>query len=208
MSSLTSPWRIGAVAALALTACGNEADTAHDPSTHTSSPTASESTPVAAPKCPAGLGPANADDAPEAVEPATELPDLGMISTAWLCAYSPKVGSGSGEEESQPWESMSEAVELTGPELETLQNAVTGMSIPPKLQACTMDLGPRSLVLMQVDGGTVGLVMDHFGCRSVRLTSDPESAAAGTTSDLGTVTGVLNPGDELRTLLEQQIEIG
>ncbi len=197
---MTSPLlRLGAAAvtAILLAGCGSDpAPTATD-----DSPTPTE-TPAAAPACPATLFDGNRAESKTASAEATATPQWGDISAAWVCTYTPGVST---EERKSGWTLAGDQVEVTGADLDTLRTGLAGLLVPEENRGCTMDLGPRSLVLAQVDGGTVGIVMDHFGCRDVRLTSDPAGAVAGTTSDLGTVPGTLAPGAELQSFLEAHI---
>ena len=56
---------------------------------------------------------------------------------------------------------------------------------------CPADLGPKVMFVLSSDEGLTGLVVDAFGCIEMRLTDDPFTHPAGTTSGRGTVPGLV-----------------
>lgn len=210
---MTSPLlRLSVVAAAAvlLAACGSEAapgagDTGKEPvATDTPEATEAGSELAGPPECPAGLKDADESLGAEVTGPATAAPTIGTVHAAWTCTYVPTTGGPTDESgEGYTWVLEGERAEVSTEDVAVLNKALTGIKVPDENRACTMDLGPRTLVLMQVDGGVIGAQVDRFGCSDTRLSADPANEIAGTTSDLGTVTGVLDPGKKLVKLLER-----
>lgn len=87
-------------------------------------------------------------------------------------------------------------------DLERYAAALTDLRPAEADQVCTLELGPRTLLVLEHDTGRVGVLADRFGCGSVRLTDDPVEVPAGEATTDGIVTGVLRPSAELRVLMD------
>lgn len=180
-----------AATALLLSACGSDAS---DREVEDPGGGAGGSSPVGPESCPESLPKA----APGAVEPApaAQAPDLPTPMQAWRCFY----GLAEVEEGSRAsgWELEGEPAELAPADLETFAAALDALEPAPTDQMCTMDLGPRALLVYAHAGeGVVGVQVDGFGCREVRLTSDPASVPAGEGEGDRVVPGVLAGDDVL-----------
>lgn len=125
----------------------------------------------------------------DAGAPAPGPPDLPAVERAWVCRY--EVGS---------WTLAGEPRAVSSSGLATLEGLLGRLEPAPADQMCTMDLGPRYLLVLARGGDLTGVLVDAYGCRNVRLTDDPHTTPAGTTDGGGLVQGVLTgPGllDEL-----------
>lgn len=145
---------------------------------------------------PAQACPASLPTAAAAVQPAPRAPDLPTPLQAWRCFY----GLAEVEEGSRAsgWDLEGEPEELAPGDLETFAAALDALEPAPTDQMCTMDLGPRALLVYAHAGeGVVGVQVDGFGCREVRLTSDPASVPAGEGEGDRVVPGVLAGDDVL-----------
>lgn len=179
-----------------LGACGDE-----------SPPHAVEPTPTldAGTVCPAKLP---RGDGPEghgygAQEDARDKPSLPTPERAWACRYD-AVDSGqtANGDTRWAWVLHGSAQEVVEPELGAFADAL-GQVIPFEGgdRVCTADLGPRWLVVYPHGARLVGVAVDDYGCREVRLTDDPSSTPPGDAERDGTVPGVLDGGTEVLTAL-------
>ncbi|MDO9439903.1 MAG: hypothetical protein Q7T73_03340 [Beijerinckiaceae bacterium] len=131
--------------------------------------------------------------------PATDLPAFPAFDEAWLCTYqtrdiAPKGSNGAWYE----WVQTGLPRNLTPNELTSFSAAIGELDLLPTGDyACTADLGPRYLVSMAWERDLTGVVVDDYGCRSVRLTDDPFVTIPGDASQPGTVDGVLSSPEGL-----------
>ena len=129
-------------------------------------------------------------------EPATQRPHLLEAQQAWVCEYAladrpdgTTVGWGLAAQPSLVAES----------DLADLRTALAGLDLIDPDRACTDDLGPRWMVVYTHDGDLTGVVVDGYGCRSVRLSDNPHSTPPGADGQEGAVGGILDGG---RAVLE------
>lgn len=127
--------------------------------------------------------------------PAEQLPDLLDPHEAWVCQYetydrdtTANGGLVYG------WRQTGDPSPVAPGDLPALRSALDSMVLPSPDQACTADLGPRWMVVYSHDGDLTGVLVDDYGCRSVRLTDDPHSTPPGAVDQDGTVGGVLDGG--------------
>lgn len=147
------------VAALLLAGCGGsgpENQTAQDPAA--GSPAAQE--PVSEP-CPATL-PRDDRDAGEGDPPEVPEADQG-----WVCEYG-------GPKAPDTWRSTGDPAELDEEQLADVRQDLESLE-PADLsnRMCTMDLGPRYLVVLAAGEDVLRVSVDDFGCRSVRVVGEP-----------------------------------
>lgn len=134
---------------------------------------------------------------------ATELPDLLEPEQAWVCQYglveqfSADPETGDLEVSGGVWVSSGEAEEVPASRLPELQEALDGLDLLEPDVACTADLGPRWLVSYAHDGDLTGVVVEDFGCGSVRLTDQPHSTPPGEADQDGLVRGQLRGGHDI-----------
>lgn len=147
--------------------------------------------------CPAAL-PLDDDGAFGGSDPASEAPSIPEADEAWVCQYDVK------ESEAEPdhrmmssWMRAGEPAPVEGAALADLQTALAALAPASPNQACTMDLGPRFLVVVSTDGDLTGVLVDDYGCRDVRLTGDPYEVPAGAEGQDGIVGGILTGGTEV-----------
>lgn len=129
-----------------------------------------------------------------ATEPASGVPDLPAVVRAWVCRY-----------EVETWTLAGEPHEVPPTDLGELEAALTALAPAPGDQMCTMDLGPRYLLVVSDGRDLTGVVVDAYGCRGVRLTDDPHTIPAGRSQAPGVPSGVFNaPGllDELVAVVQ------
>lgn len=134
---------------------------------------------------------------------ATELPDLLEPEQAWVCQYglveqfSTDPETGDLEVSGGVWVVSGEAEGLPGSRLPDLQEALDGLDLVEPNVACTADLGPRWLISYVHDGDLTGVVVEDFGCSSVRLTDQPHNTPPGEADQDGVVPGVLGGGHDV-----------
>ncbi len=131
--------------------------------------------------------------------PAGAAPQLQDVEKAWICQYSPKDAAPGPEGDGNPWtwplEGKPHPVE---PSL--IQDLKVSLSqlVPPAADLiCTADIGQRWMLAYSTGGDLTGVVVDDFGCRSVRLTNEPFESVPGLASVGGIVPGYLTGPDTL-----------
>ncbi|KQW43104.1 hypothetical protein ASC77_22735 [Nocardioides sp. Root1257] len=189
-----------------LAGCGGSSSDAKDPAADSGRSTASAAPTVdPATVCPPKL--ARGDD-PDghgfgAQEDAQEQPTLPAPERAWTCRYDPVDSAqtqGGGTE--LAWVLHGRAAAVAAPELSALDDALQQVvPFADGSRVCTADLGPRWMVVYPGDDGLVGVVVDDYGCREVRLTDDPAATPPGEGEGDGTVPGVLDGGADVLTAL-------
>ncbi|WP_460840423.1 hypothetical protein [Nocardioides marmoraquaticus] len=149
-----------------------------------------EASPVAL-ECPRRLA-----DAAGIVDPAQATPTFPRVEAAVVCSYlqgrSPDAG----------WERTVGPVEVPDDRLASLDDTLAGLRPAPADQMCTMDMGPRVLVLAATSDGVVGVVAEQYGCRQVLLTDDPADVAPGAGDTGLAVPGALSGGDAVLATVE------
>ena len=124
--------------------------------------------------------------------PATSEPDLPRPEEAWVCAYgsydvAPPGTDGAWLE----WRLDRGPVALGADDLAALSEDLADLAPPPDEFGCDDDLGPRYLLSYRAGEQVVGVVVDDYGCREVRLTGDPATVLPGASRVDGLVPGVL-----------------
>lgn len=125
-------------------------------------------------------------------EPATEKPSLLTPESAWVCRYLP-VDAGSTLDGGARfvWQREGEPTPLTQAQLTAMVPLLTELA-PQGDQACPADLGPRLVMVFSHSRDLTGVVVDDYGCGSVRLTNEPFLRAPGDPGQEGTVPGRLS----------------
>lgn len=123
--------------------------------------------------------------------PARTAPRLPRPSAGIVCAYSAHLATRNAEGAQFRWNRVGDPVTLSEEQRDALAADLAELKPPPESYACTSDLGPRWLLVYRSASGVVGVVVDDFGCREVRLTTDPAGIVAGEDPDPGLVRGVL-----------------
>ncbi|MFC7497257.1 MULTISPECIES: hypothetical protein [unclassified Nocardioides] len=145
--------------------------------------------------CPSRLAHPDDPAASEPEKPATEAPSLPAPERVWACRYDQvDVGQAPDGGPGHAWVRHGAPREVAESDVGGLADAVAGLTPSDPSQMCTTDFGPRWLVVYPHDAGVVGVVVDDFGCRQVRLTDDPAGTAPGEASGSGIVSGVLDGG--------------
>lgn len=126
---------------------------------------------------------------------AEELPSLLQPQEAWVCRYDSfdRAAASSGGVV-LGWRLAGRPEPVATADLPDLRAALEELNLPDPNQACTDDLGPRWMVVYSHDGDLTGLVVDDFGCLSVRLTDRPHTTPPGEQDQEGAVGGVLGGG--------------
>ena len=136
-------------------------------------------------------------------ERATSLPALPAFDEVWLCSYetqdiAPQGADGAWYE----WVMTGSPEKLNSDQVDSLSAALDELSLIEDGDfACTAELGPRYLVSAAWERDLTGVVIDDYGCGSVRLTDDPFVTIPGDASQPGTVDGVLQAPDGLLAIL-------
>ncbi len=179
VAALLSAWLAG----FGLVGCGTSETTADPPSVRSD-----EFAEVDGEPCPTSL-PMGDDPSGYGFgveEPALELPNLLEPQEAWVCGYS--------QEDSGAWKRFGEPSAVPADDLPDLRAALDELALVDRDQACTADLGPRWMVVYAHDGDLTGVVVDDYGCRTVRLTDKPHETPPGADGQEGTVSGTLDGG--------------
>lgn len=129
-------------------------------------------------------------------EPAPAAPDLAALVAAadagWACRYDPGgTGPDGGSGTAAGWDLAGPPRPIDPADLRTLGPLLAELRPASGRRVCTMDLGPRWLVVLADAGDLTGIVVDGFGCRDVRLTDDPHRTPPGAARGEGVVPGVL-----------------
>ena len=136
---------------------------------------------------------------------AEAAPELPTPESAWTCRYQPVDGGPGpdGQATALEWEREGEARPVSSTALPDIMRDLSRLAPPDTAnQMCTMDLGPRWMLVLTTGQDLTGVVVDDFGCRSVRLTDDPFETAPGASDQDGIVPGVLTAPPNLLTDLK------
>ncbi len=179
----------GAIVAVPVAAVVVRAVDDGQPTPASSNPTVVDATPRCPDTLPMTVDPGGHGFGPD--QAASRLPDLPKPQTAWVCKYS-AVDSGVTDNGMVfSWTRESEPRPVDPAQLPALADDLRHLSLPDEVLACTADLGPRWLLAYPGEDGLIGVVVDDYGCREVRLTDDPFVTTAGAADTHGTVTGTL-----------------
>lgn len=177
-----------ALAIAVLSACSE--DPADTPTSRESSAPTADPTPALA--CPERLAQASsATNGFGSRTSASTVPSLSRPTAAIVCAYSADIAKRNADGAQIQWKRVGDAVTLTTKHLAPIAADLAALKPPPKSYGCDADLGPRWLLMYRSESGVVGVVADDFGCRFVRLTTDPANIVAGEDPAPGLVQGVL-----------------
>lgn len=146
----------------------------------------------AAEECPAELAQPEGDAADD---PATEAPSLPAPESAYVCFYDPS-------EDFSTWRLADAPVAVPDADLPTLARQIANLAPPATDGSCGDGRGTRWLLVSTVGDDLTGIVVDDFGCASVRLSDNPFENAPGEATQEGTVPGVLRGSDELLNQLK------
>jgi hypothetical protein len=127
-------------------------------------------------------------------EPADERPSLLTPDEAWVCRYDPtRIGSGpDGDGSTFRWQRDGMPQPVDSPHLAALTKHLDELKPADDARLCTDDLGSRWMLVFTHEGDLTGVVVDDYGCRSIRLTDEPFEVAPGDPGQEGTVPGVLS----------------
>ena len=126
-------------------------------------------------------------------QPAEAAPELPTPESAWTCPYQPVDGGPGpgGQGTAMLWERDGEARPVSSTAL-PIEESLSRLAPPDTAnQMCTQELGPRWMLVFATGQDLAGVVVDGFGCRSVRLTDDPFETGPGASEQEGVVPGVL-----------------
>lgn len=134
--------------------------------------------------------------------PAGETPELQNVEEAWICEYAANTVAPGPEGNGDPWEWLlqGEPQPVEKSRIQDLKISLSELAPPAPDMVCTADIGPRRLLSYSTGGDLTGVLVDDFGCRSVRLTDEPFETVPGAASTGGMVRGYLSGPD---TLLER-----
>ncbi|WP_122816850.1 hypothetical protein [Nocardioides pantholopis] len=143
--------------------------------------------------CPASL-PEVPDDQGDDIEPVAETaPSLPAPEEAWACRYDPvEAGPGpGGQGTTWGWELAGAATPVGAEDLAALADHLPLLRPANPARICTLELGPRWMLVYRTGQHRTGVLVDGYGCRDVRLTDDPFTTPAGEATRRGTVPGIL-----------------
>jgi hypothetical protein len=131
-------------------------------------------------------------------EPADETPTLPRPRAAWVCKYEPRdVARTSNGGTVVEWVRAGRPAEVKADRLPELADAFDEFSLLPEEQGCTAELGPRWMLVSVHEGDLTGVLIEDYGCGSVRLTDDPFDTPPAEGEQGGSVRGVLQAPDGL-----------
>ena len=148
--------------------------------------------------CPRRLPQNDGDDSDfGAGQPAESSPSLAPPESAWVCRYDPvEVGQDNRRGGATlRWQRAAGPYRVQPQASADLQGYLRDLSPIDPARVCTMDLGPRWMVVQANAGDLTGVVVDDYGCREVRLTDEPFENPPGSAAQPGTVAGVLEAPD-------------
>lgn len=141
------------------------------------------------------------EDVEGVMEPATAAPSLPAPDIAWVCRYD------LAEQDSRALDAPAGAHILgatSGPVgddvLQVLSDDLAQLEAGQADQMCTMDIGPRWMLVYASQDRLAGVVADGYGCREVRATAGPFGIDAGGALDVPS--GVLGAPTSLLEHLE------
>lgn len=138
--------------------------------------------------CPDALQQSTADDPGESPGFAAD--------EAWVCRYDPGDG-----EAAMRWTRAGEPVPVGAERLADLLTSLEDLEpVSTDGRMCTMDLGPRYLLVLSDAGDLTGIAVDDFGCRDVRVTDEPFDATPGEGGIPGLFGGPASLAEDLRAL--------
>jgi len=129
------------------------------------------------------------------VEEADRRPALPEPRSAWVCEYVATSSSVTDSGTVWSWVSQGGPRSVDAAAVPRLADDLQHLGPPAANRACTDDLGPRWLLVYPHGSGLIGVVVDDYGCRDVRLTDDPFTTTAGAADADGTVPGILTAPD-------------
>ena len=131
-------------------------------------------------------------------EPADERPSLLTPDAAWVCRYLARPGLGpNGDGSTFRWQRDGKPKPVAPTRLAALTEHLDELKPADAGRICTDDLGPRWMLVSTHDGDLTGVVVDDYGCRSIRLTDEPFETAPGDPGQPDTVPGVLSAPAQL-----------
>lgn len=125
---------------------------------------------------------------------------------AWVCRYIATSSGGPSTDQSGPgtWTLDGSVVELNKTQLRTIAPQLKGLT-PITPNRCTLDLGPRWVLVLATEGDLTGIAIDDFGCNITSLTENPHTIEPGTLTQHGVVGGAFTLPP---TFLEQLRQLG
>jgi hypothetical protein len=139
-------------------------------------------------------------------DPAGAAPNLRGYQPMWACEYSPfdrPDGTADNGGAIVDWVLTHAPGRISKHDAGELTRLVAKLRPAPDERACTSDLGRRHVLVLEDGDGRVGVVMDGYGCRDIRLTDDLAGTVPGDGGAGGVVPGVLTaPGDLARRVAE------
>ena len=164
-----------------------------------------EKAPDVEPSCPDGLvDPTPLDHGLGTNTPAARAPSVGSLTQAWVCTYE-SVGTSSTEPGGgsvYTWTLVEGPAEVEAARLDEASELIATLAPAESMRACTADLGPRVMLVAATGLGTLGMVVDDYGCRDVRLTDDPWTVAPGESTTEYIPSGVLTGSEGIIATLE------
>ena len=107
---------------------------------------------------------------PGPMGPASAAPDLTLSETTWVCEY---------ELADKGWALEGDPTSVDASQLPDLQEAVDELEPSRQDAMCTMDIGPRWMLVTAEGADLRSVLADAFGCRNVLVTNDPVEDPAG-----------------------------
>ena len=125
---------------------------------------------------------------------------------AWVCRYVATSSGGASTDDSGlgTWTRDGPGVELSKTQLRDIAPQLKDLA-PITPTRCTLDLGPRWVLVLATEGDLTGIAVDDFGCNIARLTENPHAIEPGELSQHGVVGGAFKLP---RTFLEQLRQLG
>lgn len=134
------------------------------------------------------------DEAFGTQRPAHSAPMLPTPESAWVCRYDLSDGrpEPDGDGAVGYWVRQGRPRVVQPVQVSALQSYLTALVPADDDPICPADLGPRWLLGYSHGNDLSGVVVDEFGCASVRLTDEPFLTVPGDATQAGIVPGVLS----------------
>lgn len=144
--------------------------------------------PTRAQACPTKLAPLSDKQWSAASTKSALVPQFEDVAATWVCRYSHSDGH------------VVTRTKITGAAQRRLVAGLRSIRVldPRISEACTAEAGSTYLVThVNQRGQWISVVVNDFGCRTVRLTSDPKRVPAGAKVSAGVPSGYYGPSDML-----------
>lgn len=186
---------VALVAAWLVSASGDDAPASEETTAPAPRVRPTQSINTSAAPCPKELPRDEMGEGFETFDPAREAPSLLTPEDAWVCGYSSLDPDRDVEDTGEAaWKHVGEVQHVRAADLPKLRDAFTELRPTERDRVCTLDLGPRWLIVYRHGRVRAGVVIDDYGCRDARLIDEARLVDPRGEADPRTVEGTLDGG--------------